>query len=161
MRKIDPSHFQLYSKDDSKFTYYTSTGIFTIYAGQDGVTEEWIRQIKQLHRIERNDIRREQQNSSIDAILALVGDKSEFLSSNCSPEELFFKHIDRAKFYEKLKHGLETLSDNQISLLIAVRLHKRTITSIALEEGVDESSIRGRLKRIDKKLQSVFANKDD
>lgn len=91
MHRIDVSHFQLYSKDNSKFTYYTSTGKFTIHAGQDGVTEDWIQQIKELHRIERNDIRREQQNSSIDAITSLVGDKSESLTSDSSPEEIYFR----------------------------------------------------------------------
>ena len=161
MHRIDVSHFQLYSKDNSKFTYYTSTGKFTIHAGQDGVTEDWIQQIKELHRIERNDIRREQQNSSIDAITSLVGDKSESLTSDSSPEEIYFRYTDRKYLHDRLKYALGTLNERQFTLLISVRLQKRTITSIAREEGVDESSVRERLKRIEKKLRSILMKKDN
>ena len=50
MHKIDNALLQLYSKDNTCFTYYTATDTVTIYAGQDGVTEEWIQMIKELHR---------------------------------------------------------------------------------------------------------------
>lgn len=143
---------QLYSKDNKKFVYYTATEEITIVAGENGVTEKWIEEIKKLHRIERNGIRHEQRNTSLDALADLVKDKTLFMGT-ASAEEIFFSREEEQKLRKKICVALNSLSSKQRQLLIDVRINRQTITSIAQKEGVHESSIRERLRRIEKRLK--------
>lgn len=155
MKRIDRSIRQLYRKKHDKFTYYSVDGEYSIVAGEDGVTEEWIQLIKMLHRIERNDIRRENLNISLDAVDMLVGDKSLCLALEMRPlEDIYIEYEDRMT----VSHALEALSERERRLFINVRLKGQTITSIARKEGVHESTVRERLYRVEKKLKKYITS---
>lgn len=154
MSSFNASIKQLYSKDNSTFIYYTATGKITIHAGRDGVTEEWIQTIKELHRVERNSLRRDEKAISLDYLASLVGDKSYMLASYVeSPEDDYIAKEGQEELLSILSEAFKTLTDRQRELFYAVRIQKRTITSIAREEGLHESSVRERLHRIENKLK--------
>lgn len=162
MSKYDKTITQLYDGDDTKFTYYMATEKIVIRAGENGVTEEWIHTLKEIHRVERNGIRREQMNSSLDAIGELVGDKSLDLScQEPSLEEIYLRKEEHSILRERMRAALECLSLEQKELLIMVRLRGKSISSIARERGLHESSIRERLKRIEKKLRAILTVETD
>lgn len=150
MKRIDRSIRQLYAKENDRFTYYCAEGEYSVAAGENGVTEEWIQLLKTLHRIERNDVRRDEMNVSWEAIDELVGDQSLCLTQEMCPlEDGYIEQEERMLVHSALK----ILSDCERKLLIDVRLRGRTITSIARKEGVHESTVRERLHRIEKKLR--------
>ena len=163
VHKIDNALLQLYSKDNTCFTYYTATDTVTIYAGQDGVTEEWIQMIKELHRIERNSIRKEERNTRFDAISELVGDKSLILASveQLSIEDSYIQQETNLHLKNQLIKAFSLLTVKQKQLFYAVRVQKQSIVSIARQEGVHESSVRERLKRIESKLKKELGHVRD
>ncbi len=128
-----------------------------IHAGENGVTKEWIRYLKVIHRVERNAIRRERMNSSIDAMRELVGDKSlELAEKEASAEDKYIQKEERTYLSKALRNALKQLTDEQRKLFFEVRLQNKTITSIAHAQGVHESSIRERIKRIERKLKRII-----
>lgn len=58
--------------------------------------------------------------------------------------------------YEALHKAIDQLLPQQQELIKKVFFEKRTIISIAREEGVGESAIRDRLNRIYKKLKEIL-----
>lgn len=155
MKRLDRSISQLYERNHQRFVYYCADGEYCIVAGEEGVTEEWIQLLKILHRLERNDVRREQQNISLDAVDQLVGDKSLCFTLDLRPLE--DRYIEREMLLI-LNNALQKLPDHHRRLFIDVRLKGRSISSLARMEGVHESTLRERLWRIEKNLRKYIAD---
>ena len=59
MKKAFDQYPEVYVKSHTKYSYYTdSREKITLEVGQDGITEEWIAELKQMHREEMNMMRR-------------------------------------------------------------------------------------------------------
>ena len=151
-----------YSKDNGHYTYMMDDGsAVTLTAGKDGVTEDWIAQIKAYHIEEMNMLRRGRskgegqnkllsltrfENDAEDKSLALVDPNSDV-------EANYIDKIDAAEKRVKIRSTLESLTPEQLKLLIAVRVKGITITSIAAEENVARQAIQNRLVKIENRIK--------
>ena len=75
--------------------------------------------------------------------------EGELFASVEDTEEEAERREDMARLYS----AMEALSPSQRELVKKVYFEERTFASIAREEGVGESAIRDRMKRIHKKLE--------
>lgn len=78
--------------------------------------------------------------------------EGELFTSAEDTEGELMRREDTARLMEAMK----TLSPSQRELLLKVYFNGRSLVSIAVEEGVDKSSISHRLERIYKKLKKFL-----
>ena len=64
--------------------------------------------------------------------------------------------IERQEMNQTLHHALDNLLPQQRELILKVFIEGRSKTDIGREEGVDESAIRDRLRRIYRKLKKYL-----
>ena len=159
----------IYSTDDPRSTYvYDSGERVTLIAGEDGVTQEWIHALKLEHRREYNMMRRgttanrsraaddQPITLSLDQYLDDAGYEGRPLIDETSDVEAnYIAGIERGERRVLIKKALASLTPEQRELLIRVRVKGVSISSIAREQMVDESAVRRRVERIEKKLRKI------
>ena len=94
---------------------------------------------------ENNDQKETRRHVSLDG----MDYEGELFASAEDTEEAVEHREDMARLYS----AMEALSPSQRELVEKVYFEERTFASIAREEGVGESAIRDRMKRIYKKLE--------
>lgn len=140
-----------YRKDNHDYTFWQDDGTkVTLIAREDGVTEEWIAWLKAEHREERRIMRHgEDQVTSLEAYCETLDDHSEvFVDLSGDPERLALERLEQEASCERLRRGLDILSPEQRTLLARITKQEETFASIAREEGVNESTIRRRLRKV-------------
>lgn len=151
-----------YSKDNSRYTYMMDDGSqVTLTAGKDGVTEDWIAQLKAGHIEEMNMLRRgrskgEGQNKlfSLTQFENEADDKSNVLiDPSADIEGNYIAGIERVERREAIKKALASLTPEQRELLIKVQVKGMTITTAAEAEGVARQAIQNRLSKIENKIK--------
>ncbi len=154
-----------YSKDNSNYTYLMDDGSkVTLTAGKDGVTEDWIARLKADHIDEMNMLRRgRSKGEGKNKLLSLsqFEDKTEdkcavLIDPNADIEGNYIAGIERAERREAIQKAFASLTPEQCELLIRVKVKGISITAISREQSVDESAIRRRIERIEKKLKKSF-----
>ena len=148
-----------YRKADGIYIYWQDDGTkVTLIVGQDGVTEEWIARLKLWHREERSGMRRgEGKVISLEALCEDMEDHSEVLiDANCDPEMTLISEMDKRARQMKLHAALTTLSSEQLEILRRAYILKESISAIAREFGIHESSLRERVQRMQKKLKKLL-----
>ena len=159
MKSFDRSIAQLYKKRNDEFTYFFVDGETKIVAGENDVTEEWIEKLKMMHRKERNDIRRDDLNYSLELLTSEYGDKSWMLhDQNVTIEETYMNKASEEECRNRLNAALKTLTNEQFKLLYDVRARGITISSLARSKNVHESSLRERISRIEKRLRKILSS---
>jgi DNA-directed RNA polymerase specialized sigma24 family protein len=139
-----------YRKDNHSYTYWQDDGRReTLIAGQDGVTEEWIAWLKAWHIEERNNLRHgKDMEISLEAFCETLDDYSEALMDvSGDPEGQAIERIEREAQRKMLYRILEQLTPRQRILLVRIRVRGESFASIAREEGVNESTLRWRLRK--------------
>jgi len=125
----------------TQYTYYFNNETITIE-----VTEGDYDILIELDRLERNVNQKEtRRHASLDAFN---------LDGNLFPADVDVEaECIQNEEYQVLYKAIDQLLPQQQELIKKVFFEKRTIVSIAREEGVGESAIRDRLNRIYKKLK--------
>lgn len=139
------SLFALTERDIMKITYHFSDGIKEIE-----VPQEWADFIFEMDRLEYNIEHREtRRHCSLEAYNL----DDNLIPSGSNPEDEVFKELE----YEALDAAIKKLLPRQQKLIYQVFFEGRTYTSIAREEGVDESAIRHAVGRAIKKLKKLLS----
>jgi RNA polymerase sigma-70 factor (ECF subfamily) len=124
----------------------------TVYKAEvdkDGVTEEVMRQ---LRRINKSQVKKEPDTVSLDAIIS--GEEKHSVLNDKGIDVALI--IETAEEYAALQKAVDALLPQQKDLVIK-RFYKRmSLREIANEEGVFESAIRDRLKRVFAKIKKYF-----
>jgi DNA-directed RNA polymerase specialized sigma24 family protein len=139
-----------YRKDNRSYTYWQDDGRReTLIAGQDGVTEEWIARLKVWHLEERNSMRHGAgKRISLEAFCETLDDYSEALMDvSGDPERRMIGRIEQEAQRERLRKILEPITPRQRTLLIRIKVRGESFASIAREEGVNESTVRWKLRK--------------
>lgn len=152
---------EIYSADDTRYTFFYDSGErVTLIAGEDGITQEWIHALKLEHRKEYNMLRRGVRGDitshvfSLDQYMDNADDKSEVLADpDANVEANYIAGIEAVERRERIRKALANLTDAQRELLIRVRVQGVSISAVAREQMVDESAVRRRIERIEKKLK--------
>ena len=151
----------IYKKGNDTYTYFGDDGTrFTLVAGQDGVTEEWIQFLKEEHRKEAvadhrqkkyrwNGEKYERMVISLNGLLETTRDSlTELEDPNGNPEELFIRNEEAKQLNQRIKEALSALSPDQRELLYKLRIAGIPEKRIANDEGVSCAAICSRLDRI-------------
>ena len=155
----------IYSDSNATYLYFSDDGTrFYLVAGQDGVTEEWISILKQAHRETYNALRRaarirwdgEKYARKVVSLDEKGSDYAENVLGLIDPtlygEERAIQQEKSAEFNMRFSVAWASLTDKQKELLVAVRVKHIPQKEIARREGVDCTSIRDRLRIIEKKI---------
>ena len=114
------------------------------------VPEEWGVVLIDLNRQEyNNDHAETRRHTSLDG----MDYEGAAFASAAETESEVLRREDRAR----LLYAIAALPDAQRELVLKVTFGNRSIASIAREEGVDESSIRERLRWAYKKLRKLLS----
>ena len=157
MKKAFDQYPEVYVKSHTKYSYYTdSREKITLEVGKDGITEEWIAELKQMHREEMNMMRRgRSKGAGKNYLLSLtqfedeLADKTGALvAADGSAEEEFIAEEDQRKMRRQIFKIYKGLSDQQRRLLIEVRSRGRTMTEMAKELGISRQAISKQLNQI-------------
>lgn len=150
------------------YIYYTAEGAkIVITPGEDGVTEADIQLLHAMDDAEVDEQRR--YNYRVTAHLDAyhdgegedASDRNKYLADETvNPEQLMIQAEDEAEhqdMLDKLRKAMDCLLPQQKELFKKVYLEKRTNTQIAVEEGVTEAAIRGRLKKLQERLRKILS----
>lgn len=137
-------------KSRTTYIYYSEDGSRTVLRpGEDGVTEA---DIALLHKMDDDEFDNDRRESSAERFSPfedwLV--ENESTEAPVPMEDTVLRDLN----VQKLDRAIETLHAAQKKLLFQVYFRGMKVTEIAREEGVDESSVRERLKWIYKKLKN-------
>lgn len=157
---------EIYITDNHNYTYYTDfeEKIYLI-AGSDGVTEEHIAALKELHRREVVADRRykryrrigkkyESAMCSLDELQEDMAAESRYLldeASNC--ETIFLEAEARRELSDALIKALAEMGNTERDLFTRLWIAKEPVSTIAEQEGVTVRTIRYRAARIVKSLE--------
>lgn len=169
MKSFYGQYPEIYSDDDAHYTYYFDSGArVTLIAGEDGVTEEWIRTLKQEHRKEYNMLRQGRNRKpadqeggslrtvSLDRYMDEVGDEGQALADpSADIEGNYIAAFERSERRERIRRALNSLAPEQRELLIDVRVKKVPLKEEAQKLGISAPAVIDRLSRIDKKLRKI------
>lgn len=166
-RQIMRQYPDLYSRDNSRYTYFQDNGEkITYIAGQDGITEEWIRKIRQLHRDECNMARQgRSKGEGANCVISLeiyrsdTDDNGRFLlDPDSDPLEGLIDAEDSeesAKLRKLAESGLNTLPELQRNRFL-LYTQGVTIREIARREKTSHVAILRSIGLAKKKLQSFI-----
>jgi len=157
-------NYKTSQKNRTNYIYYPLEGqAITIKPNEEEATTAIIATLHSFDDEEVNANRRENyhvpvhMNAYYDESEADAADRNPYLADNASdPLESIIKSIEENEHKEKidrLRAAIETLKPQQKELIKKVFFEKRTKVSIAAEEGVKESAIRNRLKKIYENLR--------
>ena len=166
MRRYCRQNPDIYRKNNDSYLYYGDDGTpFRLIAGQDGITEEWIALLKEEHRSCYNADRRaacirwngEEYASTVLSLDAYGSDFAEQVLGLVDPEPTGENAViaaeQIAEFRMRFAAAWASLTTQQQELIIDVRIRKIPQKAIAEREGVDCTTIRDRLRVIDKRLE--------
>lgn len=166
MKRYCRQYPDLYRKNNNSYLYYGDDGTpFRLVAGQDGVTEEWIAFLKEEHRSCYNADRRaarirwngDQYTSTVISLDAYGTNFAEQVLGLVDPEHTGENAIiaaeQIAEFQMRFTAAWAALTAQQQELVIDIRIRKIPQNAIAEREGVSCTSIRDRLRVIDRKLE--------
>ena len=166
MRSYCRQYPEIYRKNNDSYLYYGDDGTpFRLIAGQDGVTEEWIAFLKEEHRSCYNADRRAAQMrwngqeyaSTVISLDAYGSDFAEQVLGLVDPEptgvDVMIAAEQTTEFYMRFAAAWAVLTTRQQELIIDIRIRKIPQKAIAEREGVDCTTIRDRLRVIDRKLE--------
>ena len=105
--------YHAYNKDNRHYTYWQDDGSrATLTAGEDGVTEAWIAQLKAWHKEERSVMRHgEGKLISLDAMTELLSDHSAALVNHEDPEHLLLAELEQAERKAQLRTAFNCLTE--------------------------------------------------
>lgn len=159
--------FKTSQKNRINYIYYTSEGTkIVITPGENGVTEA---DIELLHTMDDTEVDEQRRydyrvpthlDAYHDGESEAADDRNKYLADDsANPEVLYITNEEEQEhqaYLDKLAEAMECLLPQQKELFKKVYLDKRTNTDIAAEEGVTETAIRNRLKKIQEKLKKYF-----
>lgn len=157
-------NFKTSQKNRTNYIYYPLEGqVITIKPNEDKATTTIIATLHSYDDVEVDADRRENYhvpvhvNAYYDEKEEDAADRNPYLVDNASdPLESIIQSIEKTEHKEKidkLRAAIETLQPQQKELIKKVFFEKRTNVSIAAEEGVSETAIRNRLKKIYENLR--------
>lgn len=157
-------NFKTSPKNRTNYIYYPLEGqAITIKPNEDKATTTIIATLHSYDDAEVDADRRENyhvpvhMNAYYDEKKEDAADRNPYLVDNASdPLESIIQSIEETEHKEKidkLRVAIETLKPHQKELIKKVFFEKRTNVSIAAKEGVSETSIRNRLKKIYENLR--------
>ena len=166
MRQLRNLYPHMNDTDDSSYIYYTDDGRrIHLEAGQNGVTEEHISALKEMHRKEarsehyskryrRNDDHYESTVCSLDGLHeATGGDSICFIDEHSDCELLYLETEAREEFLHRLTSALSEMSKAQQALFEQVWIQKLSVRQIAVASGISEQAVRAKMCRIVKRLK--------
>lgn len=159
LRKLKTS-----KKNRTNYIYYPSEGQPVIITpNEEGVTDTIIATLHECDDIAVDADRREDYHVPVhfdayyDKNEEDAADRNSYLTdSEPNPMESLIQSIEETEHEEKLyrlRTAIETLKPQQKELIKKVFYEKRTNVSIAAEEGVSETAIRKRLKKVYEELR--------
>ena len=143
----------------STYIYYGADGTkYELKPGVDGVTEMHIAMLHQVDDDEFNSHRRENYHVPVHYQAYVDGDsaddRNDYLADNSgNPEIAFIGTMERAERDSRFKAVWDRLLPQQKELALK-KLAGRSNIDIAAEDGVSETAIRNRLKKIQDKLKN-------
>ncbi len=151
--------FKTAEKNRTNYIYYTAEGKkVELKPGQDGIDETWIAMLHDWDDEEVDAERREEYHCPIRFDIYHDGDgddaddRNPYLEDNTyNPLQQILTSIvdeERSTRLEKLKVALSELTDKQKDTVIKKFYKNMSNVDIAAEEGVSETAIRNRLKKI-------------
>lgn len=146
----------------STYIYYGANGTkYELKPGVDGVTEMHIAMLHQADDDEFNAQRREDYHVPVhyqayeDGDGDSADDRNDYLADNSSnPEAAFICAMESAKKDNGFKAVWDRLLPQQKELALK-KMAGRSNVDIAAEEGVSETAIRNRLKKIQDKFKNL------
>lgn len=161
-------HIKTGTKNRTAYIYYDENGnkLMELFPGKNGVTEADIELLHSMDDAEVDEQRRydyhviEHLDAYHDGDGEEASDRNKRLADNrTNPEAILIAQEDGEAYADtllRLSEAMESLEPKQRSLLEKKYIAKRTNTDIAAEEGVTETAIRNRLKRIHEELRKFF-----
>ena len=151
--------FKTAEKNRINYVYYTAEGKkVELMPGQADVNETWIAMLHDWDDEELNAERREDYHCPVryesysDGNGDDADDRNPYLEDkNCDPLEQIMLSIAEEEYSARLDHlknAIFELTDKQRMTIIKKFYRGMTNVDIALEEGVTETAIRNRLKKI-------------
>ena len=149
-------------KNRTSYAYYSVDGTtVTINPGENGVTEALIAMLHQTDDDEFDANRREDYLAPIHYQAYKDGegddaeDRNDYLADSClNPEASFMASLAKAERNSQFQEVWRGLLPQQRDLIKKKR-QGRTNVDIAAEEGVTETAIRNRLKKIQEKFKNL------
>lgn len=151
--------FKTAGKNRTNYVYYTAEGkAMKLKPGQDGIDETWIAMLHNWDDEEVDAARREEYGCPVhyDGYFDRDGDNADdrnpYLEDyTYNPLEQILTSIadeEHSTRLDKLMVALSELTDKQKKTVVKKFYRGMTNTDIAAEEGVSETAIRNRLKKI-------------
>lgn len=151
--------FKTAEKNRTNYVYYTSEGKkVELKPGQDGIDETWITMLHDWDDAEVDAERREDYHCPVhydgyhDGDGDDADDRNPYLEDDTyNPLQQILSSIadeERSTCLEKLKVALLELTDKQKDTVVKKFYKNMSNVDIAAEEGVSETAIRNRLKKI-------------
>lgn len=152
-------NYKTSKKNRTNYIYYSADGeAIKIVPNENGVTDAIIATLHSFDDEEYNAGRREKYHVPVhmdaycDENEDDAADRNPYLvDKDSDPLENIIQFIEETEHKEKidkLRTAIETMQPQQKELIKKVFFEKRTNVSIAAEEGVSETAIRNRLKKI-------------
>lgn len=156
--------FKTSKKNRVNYIYYSANGqTVEVKPNEEGVTDTIIATLHKMDDLEVDANRREVYHVPVHFDSYQGKDEEDMADCNSylidptsNPMESLIQSIEEAEHEEKLdklRIAIETLKPQQKELIQKVFYEKRTNVDIAREEGVSETAIRNRLKRIYENLR--------
>ncbi len=147
-------------RDNEKtYTYFSVDGTaIVIAAGEDGITEDHILLLQSFHRMEQNNSRKAQRHQlSLERLIENTDDQSiTLIDTKVDMDRNLIQQMDEKCLRDKLSAAWGLLLPQQRELLMKVHVQRKTLTSIAHDEGVALQTVQDRLKRIYKKIKKII-----
>ncbi|MBS4007139.1 MAG: sigma-70 family RNA polymerase sigma factor [Clostridium sp.] len=155
-------------KNRTTYIYYGPNGqkIMELIPGENGVTEALVEELHAMDDTDVNEQRRydyrvtEHLDAYHDGDGEEAGDRNKRLADNrANPETVLIAQEDDTAYAEtlfRLSNAMESLELQQRTLFEKKYVSKRSNTDIAAEEGVSETVIRKRLRKMHDKLRKFF-----
>ncbi|MCR4622568.1 MAG: hypothetical protein K5663_10860 [Clostridiales bacterium] len=166
MKQLRNLYPHMNDTDDSSYIYYTDDGRrIHLTARQNGVTEEHIAALKEMHRKEarsehyskryrRNGDHYETTVCSLDGLCEETGgDSICFIDEHSDCELLYLEAEARGELLHRLTSALSEMSEEQRALFEQVWIQKLSVRQIAMASGISEQAVRAKMSRIVKRLK--------
>lgn len=161
-------HIKTSQKNRATYIYYDENGnkLIELLPGERGVTKTDIALLHSMDDAEMDEQRRydyrvtEHIDAYHDGDGEDASDRNKRLADNrTNPETVLIAQEDDEAYAEtlfRLTEAMNSLQPQQRELFEKVYIQRRSYTSIAVEEGVTETAIRNRLKKIHEKLRKIL-----
>jgi len=162
-------NYKTSKKNRTHYIYYTAEGSkIIITPSENDVTEADIEFLHSWDDAEVDEQRRtDYRTSHLDAYHngenEEANDRNSYLADDSTnPESVLIDNEDEKAHQDRLitlTAAMESLLPQQLELFKKVYVERRTNTNIAVEQGVTETAIRNRLKKMHEKLRKFFPDR--